>query len=116
MSQSSPCLTKDSRDMQVESTWNRQNSQPHHRRFVLLTPSQGASGTVPAGHRHPTGQTPGLQELERLCPGHSWRMDLLGQVTTSRPTELVSTANLSAVAQPAPELQLAGMSQLSCLQ
>lgn len=51
VSQSSSCLTKDSRDMQVETTWNRQDSQPYHKRFVLLTASQGASGIVSAGHR-----------------------------------------------------------------
>lgn len=83
MSQSSSCLTKDSRDVQVETTWNRQYSQPYHRRFVLRTPFQGASGIVSAGHRYPTGQRPGLQEVERLgvLTGHIWRMDLLGQVT-----------------------------------
>lgn len=104
VSQSSPCLTEDRRDMQVQRTWNRQYSHPYHRRFVLLTSFQGASGIVPDGHRHPTGQRLGLQEGLGVLTGHSWRMDLLGQVTTLRHTELISTANPSAMAQPAPEL------------
>ena len=95
-----------------------QTAQPAPSQEVWLPPSQKGSGVVPAGHRHPAGQRLGLQGEKGLgvLAGHSWRMDPLGQVTTSRLTDLASTTNPLAMARPAPEPQLGGVSQPRCLQ